>query len=91
MLDPMKAEEFRAAMQQELGQAEVVLSAQQERVLELIVEGLTNREIAERLQLAEKTVKNYVSALLEKLGVRTRTQPAVLRARNPSDEERRSS
>jgi DNA-binding NarL/FixJ family response regulator len=59
------------------------LSPQQERVLELIVDGLTNREIGEKLNLAEKTVKNYVSAILDKLGVRSRTQAAVYRATDP--------
>ena len=44
-------------------------------------EGLTNRQIAERLSLAEKTVKNYVSTLLGKLGVESRTQAAILAAR----------
>jgi two-component system, NarL family, response regulator DevR len=51
----------------------------QERVLlDLIGEGLTNRQIAERMFLAEKTVKNYVSRLLAKLGMQRRTQAAVL-------------
>jgi DNA-binding NarL/FixJ family response regulator len=51
----------------------------QERVLlELIGEGLTNRQIAERMFLAEKTVKNYVSRVLAKLGMQRRTQAAVL-------------
>jgi two-component system response regulator DevR len=47
-------------------------------VLELIGEGLTNRHIGERMFLAEKTVKNYVSHLLAKLGLERRTQAAVL-------------
>ena len=55
------------------------LSPQQERVLELIVDGLSNREIAARLGLAEKTIKNYVSAILDKLGLRSRTQAALYR------------
>lgn len=50
-------------------------------ILELIADGLTNRQIGERLCLAEKTVKNYVSALLGKLGLERRTQAAVLAAR----------
>ncbi|RSM86541.1 DNA-binding response regulator [Kibdelosporangium aridum] len=54
------------------------LTEQERRVLELIGEGMTNRQIAERLFLAEKTVKNYVSNLLAKLGMRRRTQAAVL-------------
>ena len=55
------------------------LSARENEVLSLIAEGLTNREIGERLALAEKTVKNYVSSLLSKLGLQRRTQAAVLR------------
>ena len=54
------------------------LSEQERAVFELIGEGLTNREIAERLFLAEKTIKNYVSRLLSKLGMQRRTQAAVL-------------
>jgi DNA-binding NarL/FixJ family response regulator len=54
------------------------LSDQERRVLELIGEGLTNRQIGERMFLAEKTVKNYVSSLLSKLGMQRRTQAAVL-------------
>jgi two-component system response regulator DevR len=55
-----------------------VLSDQERVVLELIGEGLTNRQIAERMFLTEKTVKNYVSHLLTKLGMQRRTQVAVL-------------
>jgi DNA-binding NarL/FixJ family response regulator len=57
------------------------LSAQEQRVLELIGEGLTNRQIAERMYLAEKTAKNYVSSLLGKLGMQRRSQAAALAAR----------
>ena len=53
------------------------LTDQERRILELIGEGLTNRQIAERMFLAEKTVKNYVSSLLSKLGLERRTQAAV--------------
>lgn len=59
------------------------LTPKEEQILELVGEGLTNRQIAERLALAEKTVKNYVSILLGKLGVESRTQAAVLAARRP--------
>lgn len=54
------------------------LTPQEQRILALIAEGLTNREIGERLHLAEKTVKNYVSSMLSKLGLQRRTQAAVL-------------
>jgi two-component system, NarL family, response regulator DevR len=53
------------------------LSEQERRILALIAEGLTNRQIAERMHLAEKTVKNYVSNLLAKLGMQRRTEAAV--------------
>jgi two-component system response regulator DevR len=54
------------------------LSDQERTVLLLIGEGLTNRQIGERMFLAEKTVKNYVSHLLAKLGLERRTQAAIL-------------
>ena len=57
------------------------LSRQERTILELIADGLTNRHIAERLNLAEKTVKNYVSNLLSKMGMERRTQAAVYAAR----------
>jgi two-component system response regulator DevR len=56
------------------------LTEREREVLELIAEGLTNRQIGERLFLAEKTVKNYVSSLLAKLGMERRTQAAVFGA-----------
>ncbi|HEX8509926.1 MAG TPA: response regulator transcription factor [Propionibacteriaceae bacterium] len=57
------------------------LTEQEHKILVLIAEGLTNRQIGERLFLAEKTIKNYVSSILAKLGLERRTQAAVLASR----------
>lgn len=57
------------------------LSGQERRILELLSEGLSNREVADRLYLAEKTVKNYVSNLLAKLGYSSRTEAALFAQR----------
>lgn len=57
------------------------LSAQEERILTLVSQGLTNGQIGKELKLAEKTVKNYVSNLLMKLGMDSRTQAAVYATR----------
>jgi two-component system response regulator DevR len=56
------------------------LTQREREVLDLIADGLTNRQIGERMFLAEKTVKNYVSSLLNKLGMERRTQAAVFGA-----------
>jgi DNA-binding NarL/FixJ family response regulator len=60
------------------------LSAQERHILSLITEGLTNRQIGAQLFLAEKTIKNQVTAILLKLGVKRRTEAAVLAARLPT-------
>ena len=65
------------------------LSDQEKRILELIGEGLTNRQIGEQMHLAEKTVKNYVSSLLAKLGMERRTQAAAYVARMSVENEHR--
>jgi DNA-binding NarL/FixJ family response regulator len=57
------------------------LTDQERRILEYVAEGLTNHEIAQRMFLADKTVKNYVSSVLAKLGLERRTQAAVLATR----------
>jgi len=57
------------------------LSDQEGRILDLIAEGMTNRQIAEHMFLAEKTVKNYVSNLLTKLGMSRRSEAAAYVAR----------
>jgi DNA-binding NarL/FixJ family response regulator len=67
----------RAAKPDELAS----LTEREKEILALIAEGLTNRQIAQRLFIAEKTVKNYVSSLLGKLGLERRTQAAVLAAK----------
>ena len=62
------------------------LSEQERRVLELLSEGLSNREIAETMFLAEKTVKNYVSNMLAKLGFHRRTEAALFAQKHLKDE-----
>jgi DNA-binding NarL/FixJ family response regulator len=59
----------------------VPLTEQEQQILELLAQGKSNREIGAELFLAEKTVKNYVSALLGKLGMHRRTEAAVYAAR----------
>lgn len=63
------------------------LSAQEQRLLDLLAAGLTNREMAERMRLAEKTVRNYVSNLLAKLGLKHRTQAALYEVRKRQNQE----
>jgi two-component system response regulator DevR len=55
-----------------------LLGLREHQILALIADGMTNRQIADRLELAEKTVKNYVSSMLAKLGLEHRTQAAIL-------------
>ncbi|MBT2394766.1 response regulator transcription factor [Streptomyces sp. ISL-100] len=64
------------------------LTEQEHKILDLIGEGLTNRVIGERLHLAEKTIKNYVSSLLSKLGMERRSQAAAYVARKQAEERR---
>jgi len=66
------------------------LTDQERRILELLAEGLTNRQIAEQMYLAEKTVKNYVSNLLAKMGMQRRTEAAVYAARLSERHRRRA-
>lgn len=63
------------------------LTDQERRILDLIGEGLTNRQIGERLHLAEKTIKNYVSSLLAKMGMERRTQAAAYVARKDAEQQ----
>lgn len=63
-----------------------VLTSQEKRILDHIGEGLTNRDIARSMQLSEKTVKNYVSSVLAKLNLTSRTQAAVFAAKHPQSD-----
>ena len=79
LLDPVATARVMAKLRdgRQADQRLAQLTAQERRILELIGEGLTNRQIGERMHLAEKTVKNYVSSLLAKLGMERRTQAAA--------------
>jgi DNA-binding NarL/FixJ family response regulator len=63
------------------------LSKQEREVLVLLAEGLSNKQIGERMFLAEKTIKNYVTSVLSKMGMTRRTEAAVYAARHLSSEE----
>ncbi len=82
-LGPEAAQRVMARLRENAAAADPLstLSSQERKVLGLVGEGLTNREIAGRMFLSEKTVKNYVSSLLAKLGVQRRAQAAALVAR----------
>lgn len=85
LIDPMVAiramERLRETATREADAGPTSLTPQQQRILGLIGKGLTNREIADELYLSEKTVKNHVTHLLARLGVKRRTQAALLAAR----------
>lgn len=80
LLDDRSTEAILARVRRRQDEADPLrrLTDQERAVLELIGAGMTNRQIAAELFLAEKTVKNYVSQLLSKLGMQRRTQAAVL-------------
>jgi two-component system response regulator DevR len=90
LLDPAVAARARERLRSEpqLDERVARLSAQERAILELIADGMTNRQIANELNLAEKTVKNYVSNLLSKMGMERRTQAAVYAARLGNHAER---
>ena len=90
LLDPDLVRQVRTRLRQRAAEEERVerLSPQERRILDLIADGKTNRQISEEMFLAEKTVKNYVSNLLSKLGFSRRTEAAVFAARLERDQER---
>jgi DNA-binding NarL/FixJ family response regulator len=87
LLDPEAASRVMRRMRDQAVRRDPLaeLTGQERRILELIGEGLTNRQIGARMFLAEKTVKNYVSALFAKLGLERRTQAATFVTRLQKD------
>jgi len=88
LLDPRSTARMMARLRDQASRKDplAALSDQERRILELIGEGLTNRQIGGRMYLAEKTVKNYVSNLLAKLDMQRRTQAAALAAQLKAEE-----
>ena len=84
LLDPLVTAKVLERLRRPPEEDELIarLSPQERHVLALLAEGLTNRQIAERLYLAEKTVKNYVTSVLAKMGMSRRTEAAVYAARH---------
>jgi DNA-binding NarL/FixJ family response regulator len=93
LLDPEAASRVMTRMREQAARSDplAALTGPERRILELIGEGLTNRQIGEQLFLAEKTVKNYVSALFAKLGIERRTQAAAYAVRAFADTDRSTS
>ncbi|MEI8081782.1 MAG: response regulator transcription factor [Actinomycetes bacterium] len=87
LLDPQATARVMARIRAEAAHVDplVNLNDQERRVLELIGKGLTNRQIGDEMFLAEKTIKNYVSGILSKLGLQRRTQAAVFAVRHTRD------
>jgi DNA-binding NarL/FixJ family response regulator len=88
LLDPRSTAQMLEHLRRNVNRKDPLadLSDQERKILELIGDGLTNRQIGERLFIAEKTVKNYVSSLFAKLGMQRRTQAAAFAARLREEE-----
>jgi two-component system response regulator DevR len=87
LLDPAVTARVVARLHREPEEDELIarLTTQERHVLRLLAEGMTNRQIAQQLYLAEKTVKNYVTSVLSKMGMARRTEAAVYAARHLPD------
>jgi DNA-binding NarL/FixJ family response regulator len=91
LLDPILVESvFRRIRGEEEDPLLARLSPQERNIMEHLAEGLTNRQIAEQMFLAEKTVKNYVSNVLAKLGMSRRSEVAAYAARREAEREQRA-
>ena len=89
LIDPAVAQRVRRSWEEDRGADPRLrtLTPQERRILEHVAEGLTNRQIGEAMFLAEKTVKNYITAVLAKLGMERRTQAAVFAATHLGQDE----
>ena len=92
LLDPALSAKLLERLRNEQEEDERLkhLTDQERRILTLLADGLTNRQIADQMFLAEKTVKNYVSNLLAKMGMARRTEAAVYAARLADRDARRA-
>jgi DNA-binding NarL/FixJ family response regulator len=92
LLDPRSTAQMLDRLRRNVNRKDPLasLSDQERKILDLIGDGLTNRQIGERLFIAEKTVKNYVSSLFAKLGMQRRTQAAALVTRLRDEDHPRS-
>ena len=90
LLDPAVTARVLERLRRGPGEDELIarLTPHERKVLVLIADGLTNRQIAERLHLAEKTIKNYVTSVLSKMGMARRTEAAVYAATHLDKDER---
>jgi two-component system response regulator DevR len=90
LLDPAVTSRILERLRRGPAEDEVIarLSPQEHEVLTLLAEGMTNRQIAERMRLAEKTIKNYVTSVLSKMGMARRTEAAVYAARHLTHADR---
>ncbi len=90
LLDPMLTSKVMERLRKGAGEDQRLagLSGQERKILDLLAEGKTNRQIAGEMFLAEKTVKNYVSNLLTKMGMSRRTEAAVYAARQSERQHR---
>jgi two-component system response regulator DevR len=88
LIDPETVDRIRRGWTSSLGADPRLrlLSPQERRILDHVAEGLTNRQIGEVMSLAEKTVKNYITAVLGKLGMERRTQAAVFAVTHQKDQ-----
>ena len=89
LLDPGVTAQVLERLRGAVGRNEPALTGRESAILSLIAEGATNREIGERLFLAEKTVRNYVSGLLAKLGMQRRSEAAAYAVRQAQTAEKR--
>lgn len=90
LLDEGRAAQLRRNWSSAIGEDTLLshLTPQEQRILDHVAEGLTNRQIGEAMSLAEKTVKNYVTSVLSKLRLERRTQAAVYAVQRRSDKSR---
>lgn len=88
LLDPSAVRQAKARMHDRADEDPRLgsLGLRERQILRLIADGLTNRQIGARLGIAEKTVKNYVSSMLSKLGLERRTQAAIFQLEHPDPE-----